>query len=86
MKFLTPIPLDTTSEQYLCLRELRAVFAQAKPQEIALKERTDQRFELSFYLESDDALVTNLRLFPSPVKALSLTELVSGYVFVEVAP
>ena len=64
----------------------RAVFAQAKLREIALKERADQRFELSFYLESDDALVTNLQPSPPPVKAVSLTELVPHYVSVEVAP
>jgi len=86
MKFLTPIPLDSTSEQYLCLCELRAVFAQAKPQEIALKERTDQLFELSFYLESEGALVTNLQPSPPPVKALSLAEIVPDYVSVEVTP
>ena len=64
----------------------RVVFAQAKLREIALKERTDQLFELSFYLESEGALVTNLQPSPPPVKALSLAEIVPDYVSVEVTP
>jgi hypothetical protein len=64
----------------------RAVFAQAKLREIVLKERTDQRFELSFYLESEGALLTNLQPSPPPVKALSLAAIVPDYVSVEVTP
>ena len=56
-----------------------ALFAQAKLREIALKERADHRFELSFVLESERTVAT--KLLP---EAVPPTALVPDYVSVEV--
>ena len=56
-----------------------ALFAQAKLREIALKERKDHRFELSFFLESERTVATNLLQ-----EAVPPTALVPDYVSVEV--
>lgn len=57
----------------------RALFAKAKLREIALKERTDHRFELSFFLEAERTVATNLLQ-----EAVPPTALVPDYVSVEV--
>lgn len=57
----------------------RALFAQAKVREIALKERADHRFELSFFLESERTVATKRLPEAAPPRAL-----VPDYVSVEV--
>ena len=57
----------------------RAVFAQAKLREIALRERADHRFELSFFLESERTVVT--KRLPEAAPPIAL---VPDYVSVEV--
>jgi hypothetical protein len=58
----------------------RAIFEQAKLREIALKERADHRFELSFSLESETAVATKRLPEAEPATAL-----VPDYISVEVA-
>ena len=58
----------------------RVIFEQAKLREIALKEDADHRFKLSFFLESETAVVTKRLPEAEPAKALF-----PDYVSVEVA-
>ncbi|MDP4862831.1 MAG: hypothetical protein NWR82_05535, partial [Burkholderiaceae bacterium] len=58
----------------------RVIFEQAKLREIALNEDADHRFKLSFFLESETAVVTKRLPEAEPAKALF-----PDYVSVEVA-
>ncbi len=57
----------------------RAIFAQTKLREIALKERADHRFQLSFFLESEPTVAT--KHLPAAARP---TAIVPDYISVEV--